>query len=349
MNRRLRIGCCAELSDPGWRWVADALPPDGPDWTFFSTAPARRIEQMVQRPRLSRYRACRELAAAACRGDFDLVITHHPLVTCWTEAFCRRRRSCPHVAFAFNFTQLPSGPRLAMMRRAYVTIDRFVVFSRWERELYSRVFGIELSRFDMVHWGVREPDCLRAPASDLTSEASTQTPICAVGTQGRDYATLLEAMRGLPHIPLTLVAGRQNVTGLHIGPNVELRIGIPRAEAEDVIRRSRFLVLPLVDADVPCGHVTIVTAMFLGKAIIATNSAGISDYVIPGTSGIVVPPKNPEALAAAIDRLWNEPQTAQWFGSQGRQFALANCTEERTVAYVRELIDRVTDQGKSQK
>lgn len=348
MNRRLRIGCCAELSDPGWRWVADALPPGETEWTFFSTAPVRRMEQIVRRPRLSRYRACRELAAAACRGDFDLVITHHPLITCWTETLCRRRRPCPHVAFAFNFTRLPSGLRLAMMRRAYATVDRFVVFSQTEREVYSRMFGVDRSRFDMIYWGVREPDLSRAAAADFAQGASAAS-ICAVGSQGRDYATLLAAMRRLPQIHLTLVAGRQNVNGLRAGPNVEVRIDIPRAEAEEVIRRSRFLVLPLVNSDVPCGHVTIVTAMFLGKAVIATDSAGISDYVTGETCGILVPPNDASALAAAIDRLWNKPQTAERLGAQGRRFALANCTEEHTVACVRELIDRMTDEGKRQR
>ena len=115
MSGRFRIGCCAETDEPNWRWVSSALAttPSGDeiDWTFFSNIPQNALERAICGPRVSRYRACRGLAKAARAARFDLVITHHPLVTCWTELFCRGRRPCPHVAFAFNFTRLPRGPR----------------------------------------------------------------------------------------------------------------------------------------------------------------------------------------------------------------------------------------------
>ena len=111
-------------------------------------------------------RACRAIARAAAwrpaarRGRFDLIVTHHPLVSCWTELFCRRRRTCPHVAFAFNFTGLPVGLRRTVMRRAFATVDRFIVFSEFERTLYADYFRLPVERFEMVHWGVREPEGL---------------------------------------------------------------------------------------------------------------------------------------------------------------------------------------------
>jgi glycosyltransferase involved in cell wall biosynthesis len=342
MSGPFRVGCCNEIPEPNWRWVADALSPAlALDWDFFSTAPQSAAERLVQRPRLSRYRACRQLAAGAVAGRFDLIFTHHPLVTCWTELFCRGRRSCPHVAFAFNFTHLPRGLRRAVMRRAFATVDRFVVFSNFERELYSRHFQIPVAKFEMIHWGVREPAIVGTAHPSASREAPGPDTICAVGTQARDYATLLKAMRTLPHIRLVLVASPKSVRGLPVPSNVTVRFNIPRFEAEAVIRDSRFLVLPLLHSDVPCGHVTMVTAMFLSRAILATQSAGISDYLVPDHDGVVVPPGDPAALAAAIDKLWNDPDTTRRLGENGRAFALANCTEERTIAYVRRLIERL--------
>jgi glycosyltransferase involved in cell wall biosynthesis len=349
MSGPFRVGCCNEIPEPNWRWVADALPLPALEWTFFSTAPQSAVERIVQRPRLSRYRACRQLAAGAVGGQFDLIVTHHPLVTCWTEFFCRRRRSCPHVAFAFNFTRLPRGIRRSVMRRAFATVDRFIVFSNFERELYSRHFQIPAARFEMIHWGVREPEIGRAADTSAPRETTGSDFLCAVGSQGRDYATLLEAMRRLPQIRLVLVASAQSVRGLarpaNVPSNVTVRLDIPRAEAETIIHRSRFMVLPLLHAQVPCGHVTMVTAMFLSRVILATESAGISDYVIAGHNGLVVPPGDPAALAAAIEKLWNDPDTASRLGRNGRAFALTNCTEERTIAYVRKLIERLQSGG----
>jgi glycosyltransferase involved in cell wall biosynthesis len=148
-------------------------------------------------------------------------------------------------------------------------------------------------------------------------------------------------MRRLPHIRLVLVASPKSVRGLPVPSNVTVRFHIPRFEADAVIRDSRLLVLPLLHSEVPCGHVTMVTAMFLSRAIVATRSAGISDYLIPDHNGVVVPPSDPAALAAAIDKLWNDPDATRRLGQNGRAFALANCTEERTIAYVRGLIERL--------
>jgi glycosyltransferase involved in cell wall biosynthesis len=339
MIARLRIGCCAETDEPNWRWVSGALAAEPADWTFFSNVPQNALERMIRRPRLSRYRACRGLAAGARRNRFDLIVTHHPLVTCWTELFCRRRRTCPHVAFAFNFTGLPVGLRRIVMRRAFATVDRFIVFSEFERTLYADYFQLPVERFEMLHWGVREPEGLTsgaAPHAESISQA-----ICAVGSQARDYATLLEAMRRIPHIPLVLVATPANLRGLAVPPNVTLKFNIPRREAEAIVRQSRFMVLPLLHARVPCGHVTMVTAMYCSRALVATESSGISDYLIAGHNGLTVPPGDAAALAAAIEQLWNDPATATRLGTNGRAWALAHCTEEQTIGYVRNLIHRV--------
>jgi glycosyltransferase involved in cell wall biosynthesis len=339
MIARLRIGCCAETDEPNWRWVSGALSAEPVDWTFFSNVPQNALERAVRRPRLSRYRACRGLAAGTRRGRFDLIVTHHPLVTCWTELFCRRRRTCPHVAFAFNFTGLPTGMRRTVMRRAFATVDRFIVFSEFERTLYAEYFQLPVERFEMLHWGVREPEGLTTSASppdELNSQA-----ICAVGSQARDYATLLEAMRRIPKIPLVLVATPASLRRLAVPPNVTVKLNIPRREAEAIVRQSRFMVLPLSHARVPCGHVTMVTAMYCSRALIATESSGISDYLITGHNGLTVPPGDAAALATAIEQLWNDPATATRLGINGRAWALAHCTEEQTIGYVRNLIHRV--------
>jgi glycosyltransferase involved in cell wall biosynthesis len=313
------------------------------------------LEKLVKRPALARYRACRELASGATSGAFDLIVTHLPLVTCWTELFCRRRRKCPHVAFAFNFTELPCGPRLVLMRRAFQTLDRVIVFSSFEKALYSDHFRIRDAdaRIDVIPWRIRDPRTLGATSvADSASESgsSASNPgsgaICAVGSQGRDYATLLEAMRQLPHIPLVLVAGARNLRGLNPPPNVEVRQNIPLAEAEAIIRWSRFVVVPLRDSQTACGHVTIVYSLFEERAVVATNSAALAEYVIPGRNGRLVEPHDARALARAIDDLWRNPQEARRLGAAGRELALTHCLESQTVDYFRRLVEQVRSTGK---
>ncbi len=185
----------------------------------------------------------------------------------------------------------------------------------------------------MIPWRIRDPRTLHLLSPSESESGSPAKPglgaICAVGSQGRDYATLLEAMRQLPHIPLILVAGAKNLRGLDAPANVEVRQNIPLAEAEAIIRRSRFVVVPLRDAQTACGHVTIVYALFEERAVVATNSAALAEYVIPGRNGILVPPQDAGALARAIENLWNDPDEARRLGAAGRELALRSASNRR--------------------
>jgi glycosyltransferase involved in cell wall biosynthesis len=54
------------------------------------------------------------------------------------------------------------------------------------------------------------------------------------------------------------------------------------------------------------------------KPVVASRVGGIPDKVVPGESGLLVPPGDPEALAAAIrDALSSKEQLARW-GAKGR-------------------------------
>ncbi len=350
-SRPLRVGSCADITDLRWRWIADSVDPSLADWTFFLTLPRNVWERLIKRPALARYRACHALARGGISGHLDLLVTHLPLVTCWTETFCRRRRECPHVAFAFNFTTLPTGPRLALMRRAFRTVDRFIVFSGFERIRYADYLGIPIDRIDVIPWRIQDPRQRRAhsvesPHADPAPEPLQRDAICAVGSQGRDYATLLEAMRRLPHIPLILVADFKNLQGLTPPANVEVRRNIPLSEAEAILRQSRFVVVPLRDAQTACGHVTIVFSQFEERAIVATESAALAEYVIPGRNGVFVPPHDAAALANAIERLWNDPNEARRLGVAGRELALSQSLESQTVDYVKQMLERLRSTGK---
>ncbi|MCS6911196.1 MAG: glycosyltransferase family 4 protein, partial [Anaerolineales bacterium] len=91
-----------------------------------------------------------------------------------------------------------------------------------------------------------------------------------------------------------------------------------------VVRRSRFVVLPLQPGTQwAAGCTSVQIAQAMGKAVIATRLPGLEDYVAHGETGLLVPAKDPAALAAAIDRLWRNPAEAEQMGARGRQRMVA--------------------------
>lgn len=57
----------------------------------------------------------------------------------------------------------------------------------------------------------------------------------------------------------------------------------------------------------------------MARAVIATRSQGITDYIIDGETGILVEPNSPEALQEAICYLLGHPEEALRLGQNARQ------------------------------
>jgi glycosyltransferase involved in cell wall biosynthesis len=68
-----------------------------------------------------------------------------------------------------------------------------------------------------------------------------------------------------------------------------------------------------------------------GKPTVATNIGGIPDIIINDETGILVPPGDSEALAAAINKMLENPQWADQLGENARKRIFANFTLEQMV------------------
>lgn len=96
----------------------------------------------------------------------------------------------------------------------------------------------------------------------------------------------------------------------------------PEALASEYKTANVFTLPAIVDSkgDTEGLGVVLIEAMELGLPIVASNVGGIPDVVIDGVSGILVPEKDPEALANAYKRLAAEPELIKQLlaGSQKR-------------------------------
>ncbi|OZI41825.1 glycosyltransferase [Bordetella genomosp. 4] len=68
---------------------------------------------------------------------------------------------------------------------------------------------------------------------------------------------------------------------------------------------------------------------------------GTSFVNLHNESGLVVPPENPEALGAALDRFWNEPEQVQRWGEQAYRRYETLFTATRMAGSYRECYERV--------
>ncbi len=78
--------------------------------------------------------------------------------------------------------------------------------------------------------------------------------------------------------------------------------------------------------------VAIIEAMQAGAAVVATDAGAIPELIVDRLGGIIVPPRNPEALALALGRLADDPPLRARMGTFNRErfaqrFAMDRVTE----------------------
>ena len=87
-----------------------------------------------------------------------------------------------------------------------------------------------------------------------------------------------------------------------------------------------------------------VEALLMGKGVVASNVGGLPDTVRHGQTGLLVPPGDPAALAAAVATLIADPAMRQEMGRRGRQECLRRFDINTTTAQV-EALYRVALRG----
>jgi glycosyltransferase involved in cell wall biosynthesis len=166
----------------------------------------------------------------------------------------------------------------------------YCVLSNWDRERFSETWEVDPGRVFFT------PYCHTLGDDDLAAPVSRDGGVFAGGNSLRDYSALVEAAGEIDEevvLATTRVAGPTpaNVTA---GP-------VPHDRFFELLRSAKVVVVPLEDRDDrTAGQQTYLNAMALGKPVVVTDSPGVRDYVENGDTGIVVPPRDPRAMATAI-------------------------------------------------
>jgi hypothetical protein len=303
-------------------WFSRHYP--GVRWKAFNQPRQTWLERRIPKPNLTLVRSCWRASRYAIREDARLLISVDPKVTYRCGEVLRfSTKHVPHLAWSFNFAELPRGMKRKMMAHAFEQVDCFIVHSTMERSLYADVFKIPIDRFEMMRWAVGSPEVNHPDRPIVPGDY-----LCALGGNARDYGTLMDAMALLPEIPLVAILRPHNLEGITVPPNVTVKMGIPTGDANNILMHSRFMALPLVGTEIPCGHVTVVAAMHLGKAQIVTRSTGLDDYVMEDRNALTYEARSAEDLASKIRKLWDDPGLCQTLGENGRRFAAEYCSND---------------------
>jgi glycosyltransferase involved in cell wall biosynthesis len=113
-----------------------------------------------------------------------------------------------------------------------------------------------------------------------------------------------------------------------------------RDDVPDLLAAVDLFVLPSLWEGL---SVALLEAMAAGKPIVATAVSGTTQAMIPGETGLVVPPRDSRALADAIIQLLSNPAQAQMMGRAAKQHVTVNFSAQKQadehLALYRRLLD----------
>jgi glycosyltransferase involved in cell wall biosynthesis len=78
----------------------------------------------------------------------------------------------------------------------------------------------------------------------------------------------------------------------------------------------------------------VLEAMAMAKPLVVTDSPAMRDYVTPDVEGVLVPPGDPAAVAAAIDDLLADDARRQRLGRAGREAVERRFNQEEMWAQI---------------
>jgi glycosyltransferase involved in cell wall biosynthesis len=161
----------------------------------------------------------------------------------------------------------------------------------------------------------------------------------------KGYPELLRAMEAVPGATLWVVGERLSSDhGADLEPEFARaaaalgsrlrRLGY-RHDTERVLAASDIFCLPSHFEGLP---MSVIEAMLTGLPVVATEIGGPREQVVPGETGLLVPPGTVAPLAEALNRLAEDPALRQRMGEAGRRRALALYDEAVVVERTLDLL-----------
>jgi glycosyltransferase involved in cell wall biosynthesis len=220
----------------------------------------------------------------------------------------------------------------SLMRVILKNLDAIITVSDFVNHRLSRFSSLSYPKLVTIHNGI--DTSFFSPQVDGTSVRATHAVnngllILYVGrlAWNKGIPDLLRAMpQILEHLKRAklLICGRGKLEGvlrqqakiLGLGSSVFFTGIIPPDELPSYYAASDLVVVPSIFE--PFGLVPV-EAMSMAKPIVACRVGGIPETVVPGETGLLVPPHDPQAIADAVTLLAQDENLRVEMGRKGRR------------------------------
>ncbi|MBA3890309.1 MAG: glycosyltransferase [Gemmatimonadaceae bacterium] len=297
-----------------------------------------------------------EAAAIVKAEGIDLIHSHFAWPAGFGGILARAETGRPLVATlrgtdvlldeAIDYGRRTSKAYDRALRRLLATADRTVYFSNYMRdralELGARPAAARVVRkgVDLAHFAVADdrvglrrtlglgerPMILTVAGLIPRKGVHHILEALAIVARDRDFSFVV-CGEGPERARLETLSAELGLADRTVFAGRVTRADIPKYFAASDV----FVLASLVEA---AGNV-LFEAMASGRPIVCTDSGGPPEYVKNAETGFVVPVGQPEAMAARIGQLLNDPALQDRLGAEGRRQTMGEFDYDRMVRDIR--------------
>ncbi|HEX8170372.1 MAG TPA: glycosyltransferase family 4 protein [Thermoanaerobaculia bacterium] len=273
-------------------------------------------------------------------------------------------RFAPEITFSFTVhahdIQVDRSLLAWKLRTARFVRSISAYNKRFLEELYPKASA---GKIHVIHVGI-EPDTYDDAAQRLrrvTRDSAPRILCVAAHKPYKGIPYLIEACRLLRDegvdFQCNLIGDgpmrselEQMIRERNLGDRVHLLGPRPEEEVARMMSETNLFVLASIVEErgkmegIP---VALMEAMAAGRAVVSTATSGIPELVEDGVNGVLVPQRDPRALADAMRSLLSDPERAHQLGERGREKVRREFTLRTCVAELLTLIDRENGSGVS--
>ena len=239
-------------------------------------------------------------------------------------------------------------------------VARYIAVSDAVRQAIAQEERLPLNKIEVIYNGI-DPAELDAQRIDREAERAQEgfapgdIVIACVANMNKvkGHLTLVEAFARMvarnPGAPLRLLlAGHgpllETVRALVAERGLQGQVTM-LGFSKNVAREFNMADLVVLPSETEGFSNSIVQAMAYGRPVVACRVGGNPEAVVDGETGLLVPPRDPEAMATALEQLALNAELRAQMGRAGSARARTTFTIDRMMAAQQELIARVARGG----
>jgi glycosyltransferase involved in cell wall biosynthesis len=219
--------------------------------------------------------------------------------------------------------------------------DQIICVSKFDRDLAKNASVGRTKQLHCIYNGVADSS-IQAQPQTVMAQDKISIVMTARFSEQKDHVLAIKACQQLPHHVEMVFVGEGHLLpqakqlAQELGVSDRIKFLGNRLDVAEILAQSQIFLLLSHYEGLP---ISIVEGLRAGLPIVASNVGGVSEQVLDGKNGLLVPRQDLDATVAALMKLIDNPKLRLSMAAESRQHFLNSFNIDRTLAQTQKIYD----------